>query len=441
MIRHRLCCAAAAALATLAGSAFAQTALTLDAAIARARSASAEARLADAAVRSAATRIPEARAAYLPQIDAAESWTRGNEPVYVFGSLLNQRRFGAADFALDALNHPDALTNYRASIGMRELIWNGGAREAGVRTAALGEDAARAGQAQVQGDLALATAQAFGAVLRYESAERAAVAAIAAAEGDLARAKNRQDVGLVTAADVAAFEVRVAAVRAERAHANAEGAAARARLNELMGAPLDAAFVLDPAAPAVPPPDPAADRRSLGEHPDLRAASLRGEIAEAARTEARAAFLPSVGVTAGWAWNGASFDTRASSWVVAAEVRWNLFNGLADRARAARAGIEIERAAIDRERVQRALDVEVRAARARLEAARASEAASRTAVAAAAEAERITRDRYEHGMADVTSLLHASEDVQDATARATAAAVDVLVQSAALRRALGISSR
>ena len=45
-------------------------------------------------------------------MDASETWQRGNQPVFVFGSLLNQRRFTAADFALDALNHPDAIDNF-----------------------------------------------------------------------------------------------------------------------------------------------------------------------------------------------------------------------------------------------------------------------------------------------------------------------------------------
>ena len=187
----------------------------------------------------------------------------------------------------------------------------------------------------------------------------------------------------------------------------------------------------------MPPPDAAADQQAMASHPDARAAALRGALAESARTEARAALLPSIGVTSGWAWNGARWDSRAASWLVGAEVRWNLFNGLADRAKAARATIEIERAAIDAERVQRSIDVEVRTARARLQAARDAEHATRGAVTAAGEAERITRDRYEHGMADVTSLLHASQDVMDATARATAAVVDVLVQSVTLERALG----
>ena len=62
-----------------------------------------------------AARASEARAGYLPRVDVAEAWQRGNNPVFVFGSLLSQQRFTMANFALDALNHPDPLTNYHAA--------------------------------------------------------------------------------------------------------------------------------------------------------------------------------------------------------------------------------------------------------------------------------------------------------------------------------------
>jgi outer membrane protein len=436
MIRHSLLPLVLAGLAAAPG-AWAQTPLTLGEAIDRARSAAAEARMARLGVTQAEARVAEARAGYLPQVDASESWTRGDQPVYVFGSLLNQRRFSEADFAIDALNHPDALANFRASLGAREVIWDGGAREARVQAAGLGQDAASVAEEQARADVALATAQAYGAILRYEAAVRSATAAVAAAEGDVRRARDRLEAGMATDADVSAFEVRLAAVRAARAHADAEAIASRAALNQLIGAPLDAAFTLDASAPAAPPPDPSLDQAAVTEHPDVRAVSIREGLARAARRQAHAAFLPAVSVSGGWEWNGATFGDRASSWLIGAEIRWNLFNGLADRARAAAAGIEESRAAIDRTRTETAIAAGVRSARARLDAARSSEVASRTAVASAHEAERITRDRYEHGMADATSLLHASQAVMDAEAQATSAAVDVLVQTVALERALG----
>jgi outer membrane protein TolC len=55
----------------------------------------------------------------------------------------------------------------------------------------------------------------------------------------------------------------------------------------------------------------------------------------------------------------------------------------------------------------------------------------------ARESQRIIRDRYESGLADVVALLRAAEAVQEADARQIAAQVDVLLAGATLDRAVG----
>ena len=72
-----------------------------------------------AAERGAAERLVQARASYLPEVNYSESIQRGNNPVYVFGTLLEQHRFGSGNFALDSLNRPDALTNFSSQLSAR----------------------------------------------------------------------------------------------------------------------------------------------------------------------------------------------------------------------------------------------------------------------------------------------------------------------------------
>jgi len=91
----------------------------------------------------------------------------------------------------------------------------------------------------------------------------------------------------------------------------------------------------------------------------------------------------------------------------------------------------------ERERAESLVRLDVRAALARLDAARAREAVGRASVAQARESHRIIRDRYDGGMADVAELLRAAQAVLDAESQEIAARVDVLVQAAALDRALG----
>ena len=115
----------------------------------------------------------------------------------------------------------------------------------------------------------------------------------------------------------------------------------------------------------------------------------------------------------------------------------NLFRGFADSARLAEARHAQTQRALDREKTETAVRVDVRVATARLDAARAAEAVGQRAVAQAHESHRIVRDRYENGLADVAALLTAAEAVQQAEARLAAARVDITVAAATLTRALG----
>src|SRR3954462_5603161 len=109
---HRVCLLSIAVLIAVCPPAAAQDSLTLAAAIDKARSANPAGLAPRAGEQEAAARVRQAEAGWLPRIDFTEGVQRGTLPVYVFGSLLSQRRFTEANFALDALNYPDPLTNY-----------------------------------------------------------------------------------------------------------------------------------------------------------------------------------------------------------------------------------------------------------------------------------------------------------------------------------------
>jgi len=161
----------------------AQTTLTLAEAIARARSQNPDAGSAAAAEREAAERVTQARAGYLPRVDVAESWQRGNQPVFVFSSLLAQRRFTSADFALGALNDPDALDNFRSAVTVEQSLFDGATR-ANVAAAGIGHDMATARRTMVDHDLAAGVAGAYGRVLVATAASQSAAAAAEAARAD-----------------------------------------------------------------------------------------------------------------------------------------------------------------------------------------------------------------------------------------------------------------
>ena len=423
----------------LAVPAAAQTPLTLTDAIARARAQNPDAGSSAAAVREAAQRVTQARAGYLPKVDVAESWQRGNQPVFVFSSLLAQRQFTAADFALGALNQPDAVDNFRSAVTVEQSLFDAATRP-NVVTASIGRDMATANRLMVDHDLAASVTTAFGRVLVAAAARQSAAAAVDTAGADRELAGNRRDAGRVTDADVLQLDVYLSRAREQHIRAESDERIARAQLNQVMGEPLGEAFDLDrsPAAVAIDASDLASlATEAVGNRPDVKLAALQVQLAAAAEAGARAAFLPHVSVQGGWEINSGAWNTPASSWVVGAVARINVFHGFADTARLAEAREQATRRALERGKAETAARLDVYIAVARLDAAHASEVVGRTGVAQARESRRIVRDRYEAGLTDVASLLRAAEGVVQAETQQTAAQVAVLTETAALERTLG----
>ena len=417
----------------------AQARLTLSDAIARARAQNPDAGSSAAAEREAEQKIVQARAGYWPKVDVAESWQRGNQPVFVFSSLLAQRQFTAADFALGALNHPDAVDNFRAAVTVDQPLFDGVAR-ANMTVARIGYEMAGATRQRVEHDLAASVTAAYGRVLAAVGARRSAEAAVDTARADRELAGNRRDAGLVTDADVLQIDVHVSRTREQQIVTAADERIARARLNQLMGAPLGEVFLLEssPTVTVIDATDLAGlEAEAITNRPDVTLAKLQEQLARAGQDSARAAFFPQVSVQGNWELNGGAWTNRASGWIVGAVGRVNLFNGFADKARLAEATERVARHALDRDKAETAARLDVHVSLARLDAARASEVVGRDAVAQARESRRIIRDRYEAGLTDVASLLRSAEAVVQAEAQQVAAQVAVVTASADLQRALG----
>ena len=417
----------------------AQSPLSLSDAIARAKARNPDVGAAAAAEREAAERLTQVRGGYFPKVDVEESWRRGNNPVFVFSSLLAQRQFTAADFALDALNHPTATDNFRAALSVEQSLFDP-TISANVRAASIERDMAATGRQLVDQDLTSAVTDAFGLVLIAAATARSAAATVETARADRELAVNRRDAGRVTDADVLQLDVYLARTLEQQVQATSDERIARARLNQLMDEPLAAMFSLDltPPAIAIDITNPAGlEEEALQHRPEVALARQQVQLAAATVDAAEAAFLPHVSAQGGWELNGGSWNSRSSSWGAGVVARFNLFHGLADKARLAEARAQATRRSLEKSKAETMARLDVQIAIARLEAAQASEAVGRAAADRARESRRIIRDRYESGLTDVATLLRSADDVLQAEAQQIAARVSVLTATATLQRAIG----
>ena len=69
-----------------------------------------------AAQKAAESKIAGAHSGFLPKVNYSESWTRSDNPVFVFWSLLTQHQFGAQNFQIGPLNSPDFLNNFQSQV-------------------------------------------------------------------------------------------------------------------------------------------------------------------------------------------------------------------------------------------------------------------------------------------------------------------------------------
>ena len=117
------------------------------------------------------------------------------------------------------------------------------------------------------------------------------------ARADRELAGNRRDAGLVTDADVLQLDVYLARTLEQQVQATSDERIARARLNQLMGEPLDTMFSLDltPTAIAIDITNPASlEEEALKNRPEVALAMQQEQLAAATLDAAKAAFLPQV---------------------------------------------------------------------------------------------------------------------------------------------------
>jgi outer membrane protein len=418
----------------------AQEPLTVGAAVQAAIAHNASLRAARAGLDEAAARTTEARSGFYPRLSVQEAWQRGDEPVFVFGSLLSSRQFAASNFAIDALTHPDPIGFFHTTFGVEQLIYDGGRQRAAAAAASLERDIAAASVDQATAGIALRTTQTFGRLLASEAAKHAADAGLESARQDLTRAEHRRDAGRATDADVLSLVVHVADLQQRAIQVKSEISLAAAELNRLMGAPIDAPIVTAAPTPAPLPATPDAGALLIeadAARPELKRAVAAARIADKNQALANAALIPQIAAQAAYDLSGTQLTDRAGAWVVGGQIRWTFSTGGAELAGRKAAAAATARAAAESEDVRAAVHVDVITAVGRIESARAREAVGRAVTDQARESQRIIRDRFEQGLAGVSDVLRASTAVLDAEANRTAATVDLIVAEAMLRRAVG----
>jgi outer membrane protein len=385
--------------------------------------------------------IDAAKAGYLPNLNFSEGVTRGNNPVYVFGTLLTQRQFTASNFDLGFLNTPPAVDNFRTQFFVSMPLYDFGRTSGRVKSARIQAQSVRQSASRAEQSVVFDVINAYLNGLLAGEQVRVAQSAVAMAQADLDRAHAREQQGLTVASDVLSAQAQLAQAKENLIRAQNAVALSQSALNVAMGVPEDAPTQTQgKLAPVQVPLGNLASlqQQALAQRPDYHEAQLQAERAGNSVSLAKKEFLPRIDMMGSWEQDNQTFAARGgNNWIAGATLTFNIFGGGARRAQIAESRAYERRAEAMRRQMQSAVRLQVREAYLDLNAARQRVEVSRDSAAQAEESLRILQNRYDAGLATIMDVLRAETMRTSAQNNHLNAVYDYRLAFAALELATG----
>jgi outer membrane protein TolC len=353
--------------------------------------------------------VREARSGWWPLLQFSETFTRSNNPVFVFGSLLEQGRFGPQNFAVDSLNNPDSLNNFRTAINLKWSVFDQMQSSAQVAQARIGQEQADHQKEMVKQQVRLEVVRAYFGVLLAQQRKDVTEEAVKMGEADLKRIADLFQSGLVVQSDLLSAEVQLAEFRQQQVQASGDLVTAHAFLNTILGTPVqtlqriagqlrDKQFFMAETDELI--------HQALQSRPDYARAGSAVKSSEEGVRGAKGNYLPRVDVFSSYGISGRDLTSGSSDYAVGAGLTLNLFDfgrgARLDKARAAQSTAAAEQVHLANQIRLEVIQVyqDYMSARERLKVAGQT-------VTQAQEALRIVKDRYQEGLTTITEVLRA----------------------------------
>ncbi len=389
----------------------AQEPLTLRQAIQTALGESPDAAIARAGSQEASSSATMARTQLLPQLGFTEEISRGDDPVYAFGSRLRQRQFTQADFALDALNRPQPIGNFSTRFSGSWTAFDSFKTQREIRRADLFKQSAASSAKAANQQIVLRVVGAYQAVLYAQREIEVAQHEQETAAALLASAEDHVKAGLAVESDRMAAQVNAAARQEELIAAKGDLELAWAELREAMGTPDLKASGLKPIEAHTFPEQPLEQElaTTAKTRPDLKSMN-EAQLAQASAVgAARSEFGPRVNAYGNWEEDrGSLTGSGGNNWVAGVQISVDILP-FGKRAQLARETAGKQRIDAQLAASQLHVRTEVSQAHIRRQTAKLQLETARAAMDASAESLRILKNRYGAGLATITDLLRAED--------------------------------
>jgi len=343
------------------------------------------------------------------------------------------------------LFYPNIETTGEGNIRLDQVIYAGGAVEAGREGSRRNLDGVAADREVLLADLSLNARLAYWRAVAAQAGLHAAQTRQQRAIRLLDDAQALRDAGMAVRADVLSAEALLAAAQVEVIVRTTENDNEEATLRSLLEIKNDVEIVLGPAAGVPPQPGDVASllQEAMERRAELSAVESRSASLIERERAVNSARKPAVTVGAHWlvarpnvryfpledAWN--------DSWGVDLRATWTLFDGHRTRADAAVVRYQRQSLDFDREELVRRIRLEVETAHRDLLSALAAVAATTASVKAAEAREQAVQERYEAGLAPISDVLDAQTDLAGAEQSEIVARAAAWMSGARLKRAVG----
>jgi outer membrane protein TolC len=392
-------------------AATAQDPLTLRQAVDQALGQSPQAAIARAGDQEAKSAATMARTQLLPHLNFTEDISRGDDPVYAFGTRLRQGQFTQADFALDALNHPEPIGNFSTRFSGSWTAFDSFKTQREIHSADLLRASASSSAKAVDQQIVLNVVGAYQSVLYAQREIDVTQHEQETASALLASVEDHVKAGLAVESDRMSAQVNVAARKQELIAAQGDLDLAWAQLREAMGTPDLKASELKPIEPHSFAQLPLEDELATAAktRPDLTALTQAQAAQESGLRVAKSNFGPVVSTYGNWEEDRGSLGSSGgNNWVAGVQISVDILP-LGKRAQLAQQTAAKQKIDAQLSASQQHVRLEVSQAHIHLRTADLSLETAQAALDQSAESLRILKNRYGAGLANITDLLRAED--------------------------------
>ena len=307
---------------------------------------------------------------------------------------------------------------YLASVQLQQPLFMGGKIRAAHQTAKLGEELAEENIRLNRSEVLVELEQAYWQCVRVQELLVVAQKYKSVVNELVKNLEDARQAGMAPLNDVLKAQVKYNEALLQLQHAEHGRRLAQMNLCRLVGLDLDTELLLTDSLSATVAPGVLALPDELEQRPDYNMLERQIEMKRQEVNVTRSDFLPQVGVSAGYGYGGGlklnGDDSNAGSFSAMASVEIPIFNWGEGRNKIRVAKAEEEMSRLNKERLGEMMRLEITRNRFKLNDAQTRIRLTESALKQAEENLRVSQDQYEVGMENLTDLLEAQAQWQQA---------------------------